>query len=80
MPVLRQIRRDRRKPESCELLKYGTNVTSQSGEDGILREVFARIGLKSRWCVEFGAWDGKKFSNTFDLALRANDDETTPPR
>jgi hypothetical protein len=42
-------------------------VTSQDGEDGVLAEVFARLKIERGWCVEFGAWDGKFHSNTWDL-------------
>jgi hypothetical protein len=67
MPILRQVRVDRRKKESCWLNTFAANVTSQTGEDGILAKLFDEIGEGSKWCVEFGAWDGKKFSNTFSL-------------
>lgn len=43
------------------------NVTSQNGEDGVVEAIFERIGVVSRWACEFGAWDGKTFSNTWDL-------------
>lgn len=47
------------------------NVYSQNGEDGVLEEILSRLELlDSRhegWCVEFGAWDGKHLSNTFNL-------------
>lgn len=46
------------------------NIYSQNGEDGIIEEVLARIGGThelSRWCVEFGAWDGVFLSNTCRL-------------
>ena len=52
---------------------HSRNVTSQSGEDGILEEIFRRIQptandtAKQRWCVEFGAWDGVHLSNTRQL-------------
>jgi hypothetical protein len=46
---------------------YSSNVTSQSGEDGILAEIFRRIGTAHKTCVEFGAWDGKYLSNTWSL-------------
>jgi len=52
-------------PES--LATFGRNVHSQNGEDGIIAEVLRRISEThelSRWCVEFGAWDGVYLSNT----------------
>lgn len=42
-------------------------VTSQWGEDGIIEEIFRRIGTENEFCVEFGAWDGKHLSNSWDL-------------
>lgn len=46
------------------LAAFAGNVTSQNGEDGILAEIFQRIGERSRWCFEVGAWDGEHLSNT----------------
>ena len=43
------------------------NVTSQFGEDAYIYEIFNKIGDGSKVCVEFGAWDGKFHSNTWDL-------------
>jgi len=40
---------------------------SQHGEYGILKKIFETIGTNNKWCVEFGAWDGLNFSNTFNL-------------
>ena len=45
------------------LLQYSRNRYSQSGEDGILEEVTDRLGIRFGTFVEFGAWDGLKFSN-----------------
>ena len=57
----------RTKDESRYLRKYGANITSQSGEDGILNHIFEVIGRSNEWCVEFGAWDGRNHSNTYTL-------------
>lgn len=43
------------------------NKYSQYGEDGILEEVFRRCGIEKGFFVEFGAWDGIKYSNTYSL-------------
>ncbi|OEU64758.1 MAG: hypothetical protein BBJ57_03015 [Desulfobacterales bacterium PC51MH44] len=46
---------------------FAKNVTSQYGEDGILEKVLETVTDNDNWCVEFGAWDGKLFSNTYNL-------------
>lgn len=51
----------------ADLSSYEKNVTSQFGEDGILEEILSRIGIENGACVEFGAWDGKHCSNTWQL-------------
>lgn len=48
-----------------ELLQYRENIHSQNGEDGILIQIFQRLGFTPEWVCEFGAWDGKHLSNTF---------------
>lgn len=48
-------------------IKYKKNITSQWGEDGIISEIFNRIGTKEKFCIEFGAWDGKHLSNVWNL-------------
>jgi hypothetical protein len=47
--------------------KYASNVFSQFGEDGILQKVFEILPNGNKWCVEFGAWDGKYLSNCHNL-------------
>lgn len=48
-------------------LPHLRNVVSQSGEDGVLEAVFAILPEGNRWACEFGAWDGKYLSNTYNL-------------
>ena len=45
------------------LLWFWGNVYSQRGQDGILREIFCRLGIRCGMFVEFGAWDGMYLSN-----------------
>src|SRR5450631_2050388 len=52
------------------LAKFERNVYSQFGEDGLIEEILLRISgghELSRWCVEFGAWNGVFLSNTCRL-------------
>jgi len=49
------------------LSRYAHNVTSQQGEDGIVEKALSVLPDRDRWCVEFGAWDGKVDSNTYAL-------------
>jgi len=50
------------------LLGYGAKVYSQCDEDGIIREVFRRIGTNSKRFVEIGCGDGTE-NNTLALLL-----------
>lgn len=63
--------------------KYGKNVFSQCGEDGILEEVIDRIALIGGTSVEFGAPTREYCSNTFNLpdhwVKYYFDDNTTDP-
>ena len=52
---------------------FKKNIYSQNGEDGILQELLKKLNLeKNGWCCEFGAWDGKVGSNTFNLVKNFN--------
>jgi hypothetical protein len=50
--------------------KFASSVTSQNGEDGIVAKALSLLPDLNHWCVEFGAWDGRHFSNTYDLVDR----------
>lgn len=49
------------------LKKFEKNIQSQYGEDGVIEEIFNRLPKGKKICVEFGAWDGVKYSNTWNL-------------
>jgi hypothetical protein len=49
---------------------YNKDVYSQNGEDGIIEELLKRLNITSGWVCEFGAWDGKHLSNTFNLITK----------
>lgn len=62
------------------LIRHGHNITSQGGEDGIIEQIFTLLDAhehcgkdQRRWCVEFGAWDGKHLSNTWQLLYNQAD-------
>jgi len=49
------------------LSEHKSNVFSQLGEDGVIGKVLELLRVRDRWCVEFGAWDGKYLSNVCNL-------------
>ena len=54
-------------PCSTPLLSFRYNIYSQNGEDGIIEELFHRLCITGGHVVEFGAWDGHTWSNTFNF-------------
>lgn len=63
---------DRSRVPSNRLLDFQYNVTSECGEDGVLAHIFERIGEGNKYCVEVGAHDGVRFSNTHALIRDRN--------
>lgn len=55
------------KKESRWLNQFASDTYSQTGEDGIIARALEVLPSRNHWCVEFGAWDGKHLSNTFNL-------------
>jgi len=43
-----------------DLSKFENKVYSQNGEDGVIAEIFKRIGTKTQFAVEFGVEDGRE--------------------
>jgi hypothetical protein len=62
--------------KKCELSKFKKNVFSEYGEDGIIEEVFNRLKKSKvdldKKCCEFGAWNGIRASNTYNLIINQN--------
>ena len=54
----------------ASLAEFRRSVYSQSGEDGVIAEIFRRLPDSiPKWYTEFGAWDGRYGSNCYALAL-----------
>jgi hypothetical protein len=49
---------------STVLAGFKSDVYSQTGEDGIIARILTLLPTRDKWCVEFGAWDGRHISNT----------------
>lgn len=50
-----------------KLTRFEYQAFSQFGEDGIIREIFRRIGTTNRYFVEFGVEDGSETNSTYLL-------------
>lgn len=53
--------------EEIDLSRYEKSFYSQNGEDGVLAKIFQLVDPASRFCVEFGSYDGITGSNTYLL-------------
>jgi len=55
------------KKTPTRLVNFKSDIYSQSGEDRIIEKILKILPKNDKWCVEFGAWDGKFLSNTRNL-------------
>lgn len=69
MPTILHMPVSRVRPDCNWLATHARNVASQDGQDGVIQKVFEIIGPKSRFCIEFGGFDGKCMSNTWRLIV-----------
>jgi len=65
--ILQSRRKSRINPKSAFLQDVRKDVMTQRGEDGIIEKIFEIVGATNRYCVEFGAWDGKLYSSTWNM-------------
>ncbi len=56
--------------DEVDLNEYELSLYSQNGEDGVIAKIMNLIEPTSRFCVEFGAFDGITTSNTYLLRLQ----------
>jgi hypothetical protein len=63
-----ELERSPRYQDPLRLPRYGRTVNSQNGEDGVIGEVFRRVGTTDRVFVEIGVGDGRENNTAFLLA------------
>jgi hypothetical protein len=66
---LTELLKSQRYSDPQRLARFEHQVYSQNGEDGILAEIFRRIGVSTRYFVEIGVGDGLE-NNTVHLLSR----------
>ncbi len=66
---LELVNADARLADPLSLARFEQQVCSQTGEDGVINEIFRRIGTTDRFFVEFGVEDGLE-NNTHYLLHR----------
>ncbi|MGB6294647.1 MAG: hypothetical protein WBF90_00510 [Rivularia sp. (in: cyanobacteria)] len=69
IPIIQEMDRIKESPryqDPKSLIPFGYKIYSQTDEDGIIREIFRRIGLTNKIFVEFGIGNGLE-NNTLSL-------------
>lgn len=67
--LIRSILRDEKYRHPKNLTRFSYKGYSQFGEDGIINEIFNRIGVTNKTFVEFGVGDGMENNTTFQLVV-----------
>ena len=67
MPKMEIRKKNKINKSSSYLANFAENITSQNGEDGVIRKIFEIMPPTNKFCVEFGAWNGIHLSNTCSL-------------
>jgi len=62
-----QLLKEQRYSNPKRLNRYEMQVFSQGGEDGVISEIFRRLGLEGQTFVEIGVGDGLENNTTFLL-------------
>lgn len=63
---IEEIKQESRYQDNRNLILFGYKIYSQNDEDGIIHEIFNRVGLTNKVFVEFGVGDGLE-NNTLAL-------------
>ena len=66
LEILETLKKNHRHQDPKSLIPYGFKIYSQNEEDGIIREIFNRIGTANKIFVELGVGDGLE-NNTLAL-------------
>lgn len=66
--ILREMQSNKKYQDEKRLNKYEYQIFSQFGEDGIINEIFSRIGTTNKFFVEIGAGEGVE-NNTTNLLV-----------
>ncbi len=67
--LLEQILQEHRRHRPASLIPYGAKIYSQNDEDGMIAEIFRRIGEGNRSFIEIGVGNGLE-NNTLALLMR----------
>jgi len=66
---LLELKRASASTDPRDLHRFEAQVCSQNGEDGVIAEIFQRIGTTSRTFLEIGVGDGRENNTAFLLSL-----------